>query len=330
MSRLSETITRSTIDLLDLHPPHDDVQAAVIAGLSSMPKTLPCKLLYDERGSQLFEQICELPSYYPTRTETAIMHRHLPAMAERIGRRAMVIEFGSGAGDKSDLLLDALDDPAVFVPIEIDRTILMRSAEALNARFDDLTVLPICADYTQPIDLPDCDTAFDRRVIYFPGSTIGNFHPDEAQRFLAKAAGMVGPGDGLVIGVDLRKDADVLRAAYDDPEGVTAAFNLNLLRRINREAGGDFDLSKFAHEARWNADASRIEMHLVSQTDQVVRLNGKSFQFDQGESIHTECSYKYAPDDFAVLAGAAGWRREMIWTDAQERFSVQRFVRSPV
>jgi len=330
MSRLTETTANSTIDLLDLHPRHDDVRAAVIAGLSATPKTLPCKLLYDERGSQLFEQICELPSYYPTRTEMAIMRRHLPAMAERIGPRAMVIEFGSGAGDKSDLLLEALDDPAVFVPIEIDRTILMRSAEALNARFGDLTVLPICADYTQPIELPDGDTAFDGRAIYFPGSTVGNFHPDEAERFLSRAAGMVEPGDGLLIGVDLRKDPDMMRAAYDDPEGVTAAFNLNLLRRINREAGGDFDLSQFTHEARWHADASRIEMHLVSRTDQKVRVHGQTFHFAEGETIHTECSYKYAPDDFAVLAGAAGWRREVIWIDEDERFSVQWFVRPPV
>ncbi len=296
----------------------------VLAGLRAAPKTLPCKYLYDRRGSQLFDAITELDEYYPTRTEAGIMRRHVGAMAERIGPRALIIEYGSGSSRKTRILLDALDRPAGYVPIDISTEHLLQATERLREAYPELPIRPLSADYTEAVTLPE-GFAEDarRRVVYFPGSTIGNFEPDEAVPFLRRIARVTGKGGGLLIGVDLKKDRATLEAAYDDREGVTADFNKNLLRRINRELGAQFDLGAFAHEAVYNAKAGCVEMHLVSQAEQRVRVDGAMIPFGEGETIRTERSYKYTLGSFAALAEAAGFRVESVWTDAARRFSVQ-------
>lgn len=311
--------------VLDLHPPVDDLHAMVLAGLHASPKRLPCKLLYDKRGSELFEQICELPEYYPTRTELSILRDHVDEMSEEIGRDVMLIEFGSGAGVKCRLLLDALERPAGYVPIEISREILMRSAEELRERYPDLLIHPVCADYTRPLELPNGGTRH-RRVAYFPGSTIGNFERDAARQFLAQSRTLVGKGGGMLLGVDLLKNVDVLRAAYNDEHGVTAAFNLNLLHRVNRELGADFRAEHFSHQARWNGRLGRIEMHLVTDRRGKVRIHGTTISFEAGESIHTENSYKRTPEQLEQIAREAGWRTARNWTDPRNWFSVQYLV----
>lgn len=315
--------------LLDLHPPIDDMHAMVLAGLHATPKQLPCKLLYDERGSELFERICELPEYYPTRTELSIMRDHVEEMAEAIGPDVLLIEFGSGAGVKCRLLLDALERPKGYVPIDISRKILLRSAEELRKLFPDLPIHPVCADYTQPLKLPT-EVNGHRRVAYFPGSTIGNFEPDAARQFLAQSRTLVGKDGGMLIGVDLAKNVDVLHAAYNDKHGVTAAFNLNLLHRVNRELDANFQPDHFSHQARWNARLGRIEMHLISDRREQVRIGGTTVSFEAGESIHTENSYKRTPEQFEQIAHEAGWRTARTWTDPRNWFSVQYLVNDGV
>jgi dimethylhistidine N-methyltransferase len=295
----------------------------VLAGLSRARKTLPCKYLYDERGSALFERICELDEYYPTRTELAILAAYADEMAERLGARCLLVEYGSGSGRKTRLLLDHLCEPAGYVPIDISSEALAASARALAADYPGLEVLPVCADYTEPLELPRPARPAARRGVFFPGSTIGNFTPLEAQRFLGRMARVAGVGGGMLIGVDLRKDRSVLEPAYDDALGVTAAFNKNLLARINRELGADFELDRFRHLARWNAAAGRVEMHLVSEVEQRVRVADAEFRFAAGETIHTENSYKYALDEFAALAAQAGLAVRRVWTDRDAMFSVQ-------
>ena len=295
----------------------------VLAGLGGARKTLPCKYLYDERGSSLFERICELDEYYPTRTELAILAAHAGDMADRLGARCLLVEYGSGSGRKTRLLLDRLREPAGYVPIDISSEALAASAQAIAAAYPELEVLPVCADYTEPLELPGPGRPAARRGVFFPGSTIGNFTPLEARRFLGRMARVAGPGGGMLIGVDLRKDRAVLEPAYDDALGVTAAFNKNLLERINRELGADFELERFRHLARWNPAAGRVEMHLVSEVEQRVRVAGAEFRFAAGESIHTENSYKYALDQFAALAGQAGLAVRRVWTDRDALFSVQ-------
>ena len=292
----------------------------VEAGLRQPQKAIPSKFFYDRRGSALFDRITALDQYYPTRTETAIMERHVGAMARRVGREALLVEYGSGSSTKTRILLDHLR-LAAYVPIDISCEHLLRTSEKLAEAYPDLDVRPVCADYTSAFALPDVQAR--RTVVYFPGSTIGNFKPEEAEAFLRRIADVCGRGGGLLIGVDLKKDRATLEAAYDDGEGVTALFNLNLLRRINRELGADFDLDAFAHRAFYNADEGRIEMHLVSLKDQRVRLNGTSVAFEEGETIHTENSYKYSLGGFARLAARAGFAVEAVWTDADDRFSVQ-------
>lgn len=307
----------------------DAFRRDVVDGLSAPRKTLPCKWFYDERGSALFDAICELPEYYPTRTETAILEAHAAEMAELIGPDAVLIELGSGSSVKTRRLLDALASPAGYVPVDISAQHLARSARRLAAAYPHVPVKPLAADYTQAFTVPSIDGA-ERRVAYFPGSTIGNFHPDEAVAFLARLAELVSPGGGLLIGVDLEKSLNVLLPAYDDAAGVTAEFNRNLLHRINRELGGDVDVDAFTHEARWNPEAGqgvgRIEMHLVSLSEQTVHVAGDAFAFRAGESIHTECSYKHTLDGFAALAAEAGWRVERVWTDERRWFSVQSLI----
>lgn len=306
--------------LLDCTPQPDDLLAETLAGLSQSPKTLPCKLLYDQRGSELFDAICELPEYYPTRTETAIMREHAAAMASMIGERALLIELGSGSSAKTPTLLDQLHQPAGYVPIDISREHLLRSARQIQHRYSDLAVMPVAADYLQDFKIPEPPEPAARRVVYFPGSTIGNFHESDARHFLHRIAMLVGPGGGLLIGVDLRKDPAVLRPAYDDAQGVTAAFNLNILHRLKRELGAEVDVDAFEHRAIWNEAMSRIEMHLVARTAQSITLAGRTFSFEPGESIHTECSYKHTPERFTALAEA--FEPRQVWTDADELFSV--------
>jgi len=294
------------------------------AGLSQAQKTLPCKYFYDARGSELFDQICELSEYYPTRTETAILRDNIDGIAEVMPFGPVLVEYGSGSSTKTRLLLDRFDDLAAYVPVDICGRHLLRSAWTLRARYPRLRVHPICADFTRGFRVP----AFDRRprVAFFPGSTIGNFGPEEAVALLAGMAKAVGSGGGLLIGVDLLKGRDVLERAYDDAAGVTAAFNLNLLERINRELGGTFDLNRFEHRAVFNEAEGRVEMHLVSRTEQEVEVGDRAFRFSAGETIHTENSYKYSRERFARIASSAGWRVDTVWTDADDLFSVQYLI----
>ena len=319
-------LASAPIQLLDFEPGQDDVRADVLAGLSQPHKTLPCKLFYDEHGSQLFDAICDLSEYYPTRTELSIMRDHGDEMAEALGPRALLVEYGSGSSLKTRVLLEQLFDPAGYVPIDISRSHLLHAARSLAADFP-LPIRPVCADYTRPFFLPTFDDRPDRVVAYFPGSTIGNFEPDAALAFLKSVRATCGPGSALLIGVDLKKDPAVLHAAYNDAAGVTAAFNLNLLRHINREIGSAFDLGAFAHYALYNPILGRMEMHLLSRRSHTVPLGlGHFARFADGESIHTESCYKHTLDTFAALAAQAGYQRENVWTDARRWFSVQHFV----
>lgn len=312
------------IRFYDYHPEPADIRAEVLEGLSRPQKRIPPKFFYDARGSRLFDAICELPEYYPTRTEIAILRTHGAEMASALGRNALLIELGSGSSLKIRVLLDALR-PAIYMPVDISKEHLLRSARALAGAFPSLEIHAACADYSIPFELPLHDHAHPRAAL-FSGSSVGNFDPADARRFLARVGGMLGPGGRLLIGVDLRKDPVRLRAAYNDAQGVTAAFNLNLLRRVNSELGADFNLDCFRHDAFFNDAESRIEMHLVSTTDQYVNVHGRRFAFAEGESIHTENSYKYSVDGFRTLARAAGFDTEQVWVDDQALFSVHCLV----
>ncbi len=297
-----------------------EFRSDVIAGLSKPQKTLPCKYFYDARGSELFDEICELPEYYPTRTETAILSDSIDEIEAVIPVGAALIEYGSGSSTKTRLLLDNFESLGAYVPVDICQSHLLRSAWQLKAHYPRLIVRPVCADFTQPFRVPRLDGR--PRVLFFPGSTIGNFGPADAIALLTSMADVAHQGGGLLIGVDLLKSRDVLVPAYDDAAGVTAAFNLNLLERINRELDGSFDLDAFEHRAIFNADDSRVEMHLVSLEEQVVEIGDVLFRFAAGETIHTENSYKYSRDAFAELAKRAGWRVEQVWTDERNYFGV--------
>ncbi len=309
--------------LHDLEPTVTEFRAAVLQGLGGTPKTLPSKFFYDAEGSRLFDRICELPEYYPTRTECALLEARASDIAALVGPHAGLIEFGSGSSVKIRLLLAALRHPAVYVPVDISRKHLLAAAASLAADFPDLQIAPVCADYTNRFALPRLPGSRPRRLAgFFPGSTIGNFTPSEAAGFLRRAGHLLGRGSLMIVGVDLPKDPAVLEAAYDDAAGVTAAFNLNLLARINRELDADFDLAAFAHEARWNARDSRVEMHLVSRVAQSARIGGNRVAFAAGESIHTENSYKYTLAGFADLACSAGYDPVAGWTDPANLFSI--------
>ncbi|PXA73861.1 L-histidine N(alpha)-methyltransferase [Caulobacter sp. D4A] len=293
----------------------------VLAGLGASPKSLPSKYFYDAEGSRLFEAITELPEYYPTRTETALLRAIAPEIAARIPRGAAMIEFGSGASTKTRIVLDAAPQLSVYAPMDISASALDAAAAAIRADYPDLEVAPALGDFTHPLGLPKA--ARGRPTVgFFPGSTIGNFPTDEAVEFLKAARDLLGPGALFVVGADIAKGQDVLIPAYDDAAGVTADFNKNLLVRINRELGGRFDLDAFAHKAVWNAAESRIEMHLVSLKDQTVEVAGRSIAFAAGETIHTENSYKYDPEAFAGMAGRAGWRVEARWISENPAFGV--------
>ena len=302
--------------------------ADVVSGLGREQKQLPCKYFYDERGSQLFVAISGLEEYYLTRTETALIEAYGEEIADLIGPGASLIEYGCGSLVKTRLLLDALDNPYVFVPIDISEKHLRRSVEALDQDYPALRVLPVVADFTHPVPLPDTTVnGGNKKVVFFPGSTIGNFDHQEAAKFLGTVAETVGVGGGLLIGVDMKKDEQILLRAYDDADGVTARFNLNLIERINRELGGDFDASAFRHEARYNQKQGRIEMHLVSRREQTAQASGHSFRFRKGESIHTENSYKYHAEEFQALAAGQGFCPVRIWIDDKNLFSIHYLTR---
>jgi dimethylhistidine N-methyltransferase len=307
----------------DLHPPDEDFYAQVIAGLAHAPKSLPCKFFYDAAGSRLFERICELEEYYPTRTEVGILRRYRRDIASLIGRSANLIEFGSGATTKVRILLDAIEGPVAYTGVDISREHLLTSARSLAADFLNVRVTAVCADYTRPFALPLASLRTgEKRIGFFPGSTIGNFTRTEARGFLAGVARLLGPGGEFLVGVDLKKDAAVLRAAYNDREGVTAAFNLNLLARINRELNADFDLSSFRHHAPYNEVDGRIEMYLVSEREQAVGVADRSFKFRRGEAIHTENSHKFRIEEFQELADGSGFDAIRVWTDDSHLFSI--------
>ena len=317
------SLAHSLQQLHDLEPTVEEFRDGVLAGLGASPKTLPCKFFYDAEGSRLFDRICELPEYYPTRTELALLRERAGEIAALLGPEVGLVEYGSGAGVKIRLLLDAMRDPALYVPVDISREHLTQAARSLAADYPALPITPVCADYTRRFALPAWPGARPRRLAgFFPGSTIGNFTPGEATAFLRAAARLLGRGSMLIVGADLPKDRAVLEAAYDDAQGVTAAFNLNLLYRINRELAGDFDPGTFRHEARWNAAESRVEMHLVSLRAQAAHVAGQGFALAEGETIHTENSYKYAPEAFAGLAQAAGYVPRALWTDPGRLFSI--------
>jgi dimethylhistidine N-methyltransferase len=317
-----KTETHGQILLSDFEPPTASFRAELLAGLRHSPKTLPCKFFYDARGSQLFDQICDLDEYYLTRTEISILRENITEIAELCGPLCRLVELGSGSSRKTRLLLDHLDTPAAYVPIDISRTHLMQAAAALNGDYLPLEILPVCADYNQRITLPAPSKASERTVLFFPGSTLGNFEPWQAQCFLRRLASWCNPGDGLLIGVDLQKSRQVLEPAYNDPKGITADFNLNLLRRANRELGADFRLHQFRHQAIYNEAQSRIEMHLVSTSPQVVHIGGQTIPFAASEPIVTEFSYKYSLAAFHHLACSSGWHPVQTWMDSRQWFSV--------
>jgi L-histidine N-alpha-methyltransferase len=302
------------------------VRADVLRGLSAAAKAIPSKYFYDEAGSKLFDRICELSEYYLTRTELTIMKQHVQEMADLAGPACLLVEYGSGSSVKSRLLLDWLETPAAYMPVDISREHLQSSASALGRDYPHLEVLPICADFTQPLDLPVPALRSRRLLVYFPGSTIGNLTPPEAIRLLRRTAHLGGPGSGLLLGVDLKKDPQILHAAYNDQRGVTAAFNLNLLERINRELGADFQTAQFWHHANYNPREGRIEMYLISQKEQQVRIGPQTVTLAEGEAIRTEYSYKYSSADIRHLAAAGGYEVRSVWTDAQNHFCVAYLI----
>lgn len=315
------------VTVLDLEPVSADFLAEVLAGLSSSPRTLPCKFFYDERGADLFQKICELPEYYITRTETELLRRYAPEIAESIGPNAAVIGFGTGAGIKTRLLLEHLQNPIAYIPVDISKQRLVDSAFELSRAMPALEILPVCADYLQELQFPKPLRKPDHVAVFFPGSTIGNLEPPVAEDFLRRVCKLCGKSGGLIIGVDLQKSRDVLEAAYNDSVGVTAEFNLNLLVRANRELGADFDLARWKHRAVYNPSQGRIEMHLLSQGPQTVYVGGREFAFADGEKIITEFSYKQTLEGFARLAASAGFREAArVWTDPQQLFAIFHFA----
>jgi dimethylhistidine N-methyltransferase len=316
MAALARTALRHAPSVVE-----SDFARDVVAGLSARPKRLSPKYFYDELGAQLFEEITRLPEYYPTRCELSILERHAAEMAKLIPADAALVEFGSGSTRKARMLLNAAPAIGAYVPVDISSEMLLQEAADLRRDYPKLAVLPVEADFTKPFQLPR-GVASRPRVGFFPGSTIGNFEPHMAAAFLRHAASMLGANATLIIGFDLVKDVKVLNAAYNDAAGVTARFNLNLLTRINRELGGNFDLGMFCHQAFYNTERHRIEMHLASRTRQKARAAGRSFEFRGGETIHTENSYKYTPESFVAMARGSGWTPVAAWMDPKGYFAV--------
>lgn len=310
----------------DLHPGADDFRAAVIAGLSRPDRALPCRFLYDAKGSALFDAICELPEYYPTRTEMRILRDNAEAIADHMGADTQLVELGSGSSTKVRILLDALELPHSYVPIDISREHLTAAAQTIQDAYPEMRVEAICADFSQDIRLPP---HLARRLGFYPGSTIGNFTPDQARGFLAQWNRRLGPGAAMLVGVDLRKDAAILEAAYDDAQGVTARFSLNLLARANRELGANFDLGLFRHQARYDAETGRVAIHLRSLADQAVLIGGEDFFIAKDELIHIEDSWKYSLEGFRELARSAGFAPLDAFVDEEGLFSVHLLETRP-
>ena len=310
----------------EIAPEDRDFLRDVLDGLGREPKSLQCKYFYDDRGSRLFERITELPEYYLTRTEQAIMEAHSQEMADQIGPGVMLVEFGSGSSTKTRILLDHLEDPVAYVPLDISEEHLLETADRLRLSYPDLEVLPLVADFTRKFELPESTRPRTHAAVYFPGSTIGNFTPESAQRMFATIAGILGPEGGLLIGIDLRKDPAIIEAAYNDSQKVTDEFNLNLLHRANRALGADFEIEGFRHKAVYNETQGRVEIFLVSRDDQTVTIDGREFAFRAGEAILTEYSHKYTIEGFAELAARAGFSLHKSWTDRDHRFAVLHFV----
>ncbi|MAT40620.1 MAG: L-histidine N(alpha)-methyltransferase [Ectothiorhodospiraceae bacterium] len=294
----------------------------LLVGLSADRKWIPCKYFYDERGSELFEQITQLDEYYPTRTEIAIMHRNIEEIAAELGPECLLIEYGSGSSIKIRLLIEHLNELAAYVPIEISADHLEAVSNQLRDEYEDLRIIPIAADYTKDFELPEFGFPYSHKVVYFPGSTIGNFTTEEAREFLKRIATVAGKDGGLLIGVDLQKDKAILEPAYDDAKGVTAEFNKNVLVRLNKEFNADFDVDEFSHLAEYNADEGRIEIYLVSDIDQTANIEGKEIAFTAGEKMLTEYSCKYTLDSFAELVEGI-FNVKHVWTDKQNLFSIQ-------
>lgn len=298
----------------------------VLAGLQADPKSIPATWLYDQRGSELFEEITRLPEYYLARAEIEILERHASDIGDLIGPDAAVVEFGSGSSRKTPLLLEALEQPALYAPLDIADDFMMASVRDIGQRFPELPIAPLIADFSTDFKVMVGNLPGRRKVGFFPGSTIGNFHPREAVRFLRRAANALGAGSVMLVGVDLQKDPDILLAAYNDSRGVTAAFNKNLLTRMNRELGANFIPDCFEHEAIYNSKANRIEMHLSSSERQKVQIFGQTFTFRLGETIHTENSYKYSIGSFQSLAHLSGWSPLRVWLDERKLFSLHYLV----
>ncbi|MDH5327135.1 MAG: L-histidine N(alpha)-methyltransferase [Gammaproteobacteria bacterium] len=305
----------------DLHPPAVNIRQEVLQGLSNPEqRRISPKYLYDEKGSHLFDAICKTNDYYPTRTEHSIIKDNMEKITGCIDTGCVLVEPGSGNSQKVRQLLDAIQ-PRAYLPVDISKSYLKQEARKLASEFPWLEVHAVCADFTEPVPLPAVDET-GPKVAFFPGSSIGNFEPADAVEFLGNMADMVERGGGLLIGVDLKKESAILNAAYNDSEGLTAAFNLNLLSRLNKDLDADFDLDRFDHKAFYNEDLGRIEMHLVSTSDQQVQVAGETFEFLKDETIHTENSYKYHVEEFHALAKKAGFHNPKVWTDEQELFSV--------
>ncbi len=310
----------SNVTFIDEHPAVGDVQSEILSGLQSQPKTVSPKFFYDECGSQLFEQITRLPEYYPTRTEKALLTRYREEIAHYCGSGCIFIEPGSGNCEKVRLLLGSLR-PAAYVPVDISAQFLQSAAIELGKEYPALQVVAVCADFNQSWAFTQ-ELPAGKRVVFYPGSTIGNLEPANARQFLRQIATVVGSDGGVLIGVDLHKSSDRLNAAYNDEQGITAEFNFNLLNRINTLVDAEFERTAFEHHAFYNRDARRVEMHLVSPRAQTVRCNGSYIDFDAGESIHTENSYKYSVESFSELAASAGLVLQRSWLDEEQLFSV--------
>ena len=318
----------AALKLTDLHPSPDDISGDVLAGLSQTPKRLPSKYFYDKRGSELFEQITHQPEYYLTRVELALLQASSAEIAEAVGPRAHVVEYGSGSGRKTRILLDALDDPVAYTPIEISRSALLASVERLDREFGDVEVLPVLADFTQPVPLPAPARQAEHALVFFPGSTLGNFTNPEALRLLRAMHQTMGDRGGALLGIDLQKSPEILEAAYNDAAGVTSEFTLNLLARLNRDIDSDFDLDGFRHRAHYSIERGSIETFLVSQSHRPSRSRARRFDFADGEAMQVEYSHKYTDAGFAAMAAEAGLKVVRGWNDPKDWFGLRLLQRA--
>ena len=317
------TVSADPVELTDLHPSRDDLLGDVLAGLSGTPKRLPSKYFYDRRGSELFEEITRQPEYYLTRVELALLEAECSNIAGVVGPRAHVVEYGSGSGRKTRLLLDALEDPVAYTPVEISRSALVGSVQRLDREFGPVQMLPVLGDFTQPVPLPEPEREARRVLVFFPGSTLGNLTNAESVRLLTAMRETMGRKGAALIGIDLQKSPQLIEAAYNDAAGVTAAFTLNLLARLNRELGANFDLDAFRHRAVYVPEAGRIETFIDSQRAQTVTVQGKRFEFAAGEAMQVEYSHKYTDEGFAALAARAGLRVVQGWNDPEDWFGLR-------